>query len=238
MPGRIWGQWRCSFSTCSLRSSAITDPLSPLLLQVCLVFPNASVRHDYVRIRFSLDLKLQLSRWLLCGAGGFSHCFPLLVSVPDALLWKTARFLTSLSDKLNRMCKRQESPLSGWYNNFITSLKKARKLINMELLSLKFTVPSCFCFFFSAYGGGFLHGYGILIWFKWKYTCPQRTEHMAMCKHGNKQTVFSVLISLLGGAEAAKHRVNSTALVKCINWPKMLLLMYLGSVQTEIKKMC
>lgn len=143
MPGRIWGQWRCFFSTCTLWSSAITDPLSPLLLQVCLVFPNASVRHDYARIRFSLDLKLQLSR-----AGGFSHCFPLLVSVPDALLWKTAQLHTFLSDKLNRMCKRQESPLSDWYNNCITSLKKARKLINMELLSLKFTVPSCFWFFF------------------------------------------------------------------------------------------
>lgn len=148
MPCRIWGQWRCPFSTCSLWSSAIADPLSPLLLQVCLVFPNASVQHDYARIRFSLDPKLQLSRWLLCGAGGFSHCFPLLVSVPDALLWKTAQLRTSLPDKLNRMCKRQESPLSGWYSNCITSLKKARKLINMELLSLKFTVPSCFVFFF------------------------------------------------------------------------------------------
>lgn len=46
---------------------------------------------------------------------------------------------------------------------------------------------------------------------------------MDMCKYGNKQTGFSVLISLLQGAEAAKHRVISTALAKCMNWPKMMM---------------
>ena len=46
---------------------------------------------------------------------------------------------------------------------------------------------------------------------------------MDMCKYGNKQTGFSVLISLLQGAEAAKRRVTSIALAKCVNWPKMMM---------------
>lgn len=46
---------------------------------------------------------------------------------------------------------------------------------------------------------------------------------MNMCKYGNKQTGFSVLISLLQGAEAKKHRVTSTALAKRMNRPEMMM---------------
>jgi len=132
---------------------------------------------------------------------------------------KLLRFLC-LSNKLNCMCKRQESPLPSWQNNCIISVKKTRKLVGIELPFLKITVSLGF----FAHGGSFLPGYGILKWFKWRYTCPPRTEHMDVCKYGNKQTGFSVLISLLQGAEAEKHRVTSTALTKCMKWPKMMMM--------------
>lgn len=47
---------------------------------------------------------------------------------------------------------------------------------------------------------------------------------MDMCKRGKKQTGVLLLISLLPGAEAVKHRVTSTAPAKSMNWPKMMMM--------------